>query len=102
MEGHIKHIILVSQSVEPITVAARSKGWTVFTPLNTGIVGSNPTQGMDICVRLFFLCAVLCVQVAALRRADPPSKQSHRMCKRSRNWKAAKGLQRAVEPWMDG
>jgi hypothetical protein len=27
---------------------------------------------MDVCVRLFCACAVLCVQVAALRRADPP------------------------------
>jgi hypothetical protein len=28
---------------------------------NTGIVGSNPTQGMGICVCLFCLCVVLCV-----------------------------------------
>jgi hypothetical protein len=26
-----------------------------------GIVGSNPTQGMDVCVRLFCVCAVMCV-----------------------------------------
>jgi hypothetical protein len=26
-----------------------------------GIVGSNPTQGMDICVRLFLVSVVLCV-----------------------------------------
>jgi hypothetical protein len=24
-------------------------------------VGSNPIQGMDVCVRLFCLCVVLCV-----------------------------------------
>jgi hypothetical protein len=29
--------------------------------LNTGIVGSNPTQGMDLCVRLLCVCAVLCL-----------------------------------------
>jgi hypothetical protein len=29
--------------------------------LNTGIVGSNPTQGMDVCVRLFIVRVVLCV-----------------------------------------
>jgi hypothetical protein len=23
-------------------------------------MGSNPTQGMDVCVRLFCVCAVLC------------------------------------------
>jgi hypothetical protein len=45
----------------PITVAARSKAWTVFACSNTGIVGSNPTRGMDVCVRLFCVCVVLCV-----------------------------------------
>jgi hypothetical protein len=38
----------------PITVAARSKTWTIFARSNACIVGSNPTQGMDVCV-------VLCV-----------------------------------------
>jgi hypothetical protein len=45
----------------PITVAAPSKAWTVFARSNAGIVGSNLTQGMDVCVRLFCVCAVLCV-----------------------------------------
>jgi hypothetical protein len=35
---------------QPITVAARSKAWTIFARSNTGIVGSNPTQGMDVCL----------------------------------------------------
>jgi hypothetical protein len=26
---------------------------------NTGIVGSNTTQGMNVCVRLFCVCGVL-------------------------------------------
>jgi hypothetical protein len=39
-----------------ITVAARSKAWTVFARSNIDIVGSNPTGGMDVCVRLFCLC----------------------------------------------
>jgi hypothetical protein len=39
----------------PITVAARSKAWAVFASSNSGIVGSNPTRGMDVCV-----CVVLC------------------------------------------
>jgi hypothetical protein len=39
-----------------ITVAGRSKAWTVFARSNAGIVGSNPTQGMDVCVRLFSVC----------------------------------------------
>jgi hypothetical protein len=28
---------------------------------NTGIVGSNSTRGMDVCVHLFCVCVVLCV-----------------------------------------
>jgi hypothetical protein len=39
-------------NVEQITVAARSKA---------GVVVSNPTEGMDVCVRLFCVCVVLCV-----------------------------------------
>jgi hypothetical protein len=32
----------------------------VFARLNTGIVGSNPARGMDVCLRLFYVCVVLC------------------------------------------
>jgi hypothetical protein len=40
-----------------ITVAARSKAWTVFARSEAGIVGSNPTQGMDVlCVYAFIPC----------------------------------------------
>jgi hypothetical protein len=46
---------------KPITVVARSKASTLFARSNAGIVGSNPTQGMDISVRLFCVCVVLCV-----------------------------------------
>jgi hypothetical protein len=38
----------------PVTVAARSEAWTVFALSNAGIVGSNPTQGVDVCA--FVLC----------------------------------------------
>jgi hypothetical protein len=34
----------------PITVAARSKARNVFLCSDAGIVGSNPTQGMDMYV----------------------------------------------------
>jgi hypothetical protein len=34
----------------PITVTARSKARTVLGPSNAEIVGSNPTQGMDVCI----------------------------------------------------
>jgi hypothetical protein len=45
---------------EPITVAAQSKAWPVFNRSNTGIVGSYPTRGMDV-------CAFLCVCVVMYR-----------------------------------
>jgi hypothetical protein len=45
----------------PITVAARSTAWTLFARSNAEIVGSNPTQGMDVCVSLFCVCVVRCV-----------------------------------------
>jgi hypothetical protein len=51
---------------QPITVAARSKAWTVFARSNTGIVGSNRTRYVDGC--------------AALRRTDPPSKEPYILC----------------------
>jgi hypothetical protein len=37
-------------------MAARSKAWTAFARLNAGILGSNPIQGMDVCVRLLCVC----------------------------------------------
>jgi hypothetical protein len=33
---------------QPVTVAARWKAWTVCALSDAGIVGSNPTQGMDV------------------------------------------------------
>jgi hypothetical protein len=39
----------------PITVADRSEGCLVFYSTNTGIMGSNPFRGTDICL-CFFLC----------------------------------------------
>jgi hypothetical protein len=43
----------------PVTVAARSKALTVFARLKAGIVGSNPTHGMDACA--FILFVLFCV-----------------------------------------
>jgi hypothetical protein len=47
--------------VEQIAEAARSKAWTVFACLNAGVVALNPTRGMDVFLRLFCVCVVLCV-----------------------------------------
>jgi hypothetical protein len=43
----------------PITVAALSKVWTLFARSNTGIVGSSPTQGMDVCIVCVYSVSVL-------------------------------------------
>jgi hypothetical protein len=55
----------------PITVAARSEAWTVSSSSNTAIVGSNSTWGLDVCMRLFCVCAVLCVGSGLVTRWSP-------------------------------
>jgi hypothetical protein len=42
-----------------IPVAARSEAWTVFPRSNPGIVGSNHTQGMDVCIVCIYSVFVL-------------------------------------------
>jgi hypothetical protein len=59
-------------------MAVRSKAWNIFARSNTGVVDSNPTQGMDVCLRLFCVYVVLC-KVAALRRTYHPFKESYRL-----------------------
>jgi hypothetical protein len=58
-------------------LAERSKACTVYDRLNIGIAVSNPVWGMDVCPRVSVLCCP--VSVEALRRADPPSKESYQM-----------------------
>jgi hypothetical protein len=41
---------------KPFTVAARSKAWNVFALSKAGIAGSDPTQGIDVCLCLFCVC----------------------------------------------
>jgi hypothetical protein len=60
-------------------MAARSKARTAFNRSNTGIMGSNPARSMDVCPRFSVLCSPM--YVVALRRADPPSKESYQMSK---------------------
>jgi hypothetical protein len=58
---------------------------------------------MSVCVYSVFVLSF--VQVAALRRADPPSKKSYRLCKRSWNWKSGQGPTkgcRATDRQTDG
>jgi hypothetical protein len=51
---------------------------------------------MSVCVYSVFVLS--CVQIATLRRADPPSKESYLLCKDQETEKSAKVQQRAVEP----
>jgi hypothetical protein len=66
-------------------VSARSKAWTVFASKNTGILGSNPTQDMDVCARLFCVCVVLCVR------------SGH-----ATGWSPVQGVQPTVYRWKSG
>jgi hypothetical protein len=59
-------------------MAARSKARTVFDLSNTGIMGLNPSRGMDVCPvcpRLDVLCCPVYVEPLSL--ADPPSRESY-------------------------
>jgi hypothetical protein len=88
--------------IPPFTVTARSKAWTVFARSKAGIVGSNPTQRMDVCVCVFSVFALSCVQVVALRRADPSSKEPYRLCKKDcETEEETRAQQRAVDPLMN-
>jgi hypothetical protein len=52
---------------------------------------------MVVCVCVYSVFVLSCVQVAVLRRSDPPSKVSYRVWKDSETEKAAEVQQRAVE-----
>jgi hypothetical protein len=65
-------------------------------------VGLNPTQGMDVCVCVYSVFVLSCVQVAALRHADHSSKESYRLCKKHyETEEEARAQQMAVEPLMN-
>jgi hypothetical protein len=44
----------------PVTVTARSKAWTVFARSDAGIVGLNPSQGIDVCVCVYSVFVLSC------------------------------------------
>jgi hypothetical protein len=51
----------------------------ITAPSKTGMVSSNPAREMDACL-LFLMCFCCPVEVGTLRRTDPPSKESYRLC----------------------
>jgi hypothetical protein len=58
-------------------MAERSKACSLYDRSNIGMAGSNPASGMDVCPCVSVLCCH--VSVEALRRADPPAKESYQM-----------------------
>jgi hypothetical protein len=76
--------------IAPVTVAARCKAWTVFARSKTGIVGSNSTRGMDVCVRFFCVYVVLCGS-RGLATGWSPAKESYRLCIALRKCKSGQG-----------
>jgi hypothetical protein len=87
--------------MSPTTVVARSKAWTVIVHLNIGVVGSDLTRGIDVCVRLFCVCAVLCVG-GGLATGCPPSKESYQLYIGLRNWKSGQGQTKgSVDEWIN-
>jgi hypothetical protein len=75
-----------------IILAVLSKAWTIFAHSNTRDRGfeTYSWQRYLYCVRLFYVCVVMCVG-GGLARADSPSKDSYRLYIRSRNLKSGKG-----------
>jgi hypothetical protein len=83
--------------LRPITVAACSEALTVFARSNTGIMGSNLTWGMDVCLRLFCVCVVLCVR-SPCDGLIPRTRSPINCVEDEATEKVAKAQQRAVEP----
>jgi hypothetical protein len=54
-------------------MATQSKAWTVFPRSNAGILGSNPTQGMDVCVYSVFVLGSGLVMVWSLVQGVLPN-----------------------------
>jgi hypothetical protein len=46
---------------------------------------------MGVCLCIYGVFVLFCLYVAALRRADLPSKESYRLCIGLRNWKNSQG-----------
>jgi hypothetical protein len=81
------------------SVAERSKTWTVFARSNTEIVGSNPTQGVDVyIVCLFCACVVLCIARGLATDWSPVQGVLPTLYRIKNLKKEARAQQRTVEP----
>jgi hypothetical protein len=59
-------------------------------------MGSNPIQGMDVCVCVYSVFVLSCAFVAALRRAEHSSKEPYRMCKKGYETEEEAGAQQSA------
>jgi hypothetical protein len=84
---------------KPIIVAASSIRHEPYSPAWTlGSWVQIPLEAwMSVCVYSVFVLS--CVQVAALQQADPLSKESYRLCKKTKELRSGQGpTKRAVKP----
>jgi hypothetical protein len=70
------------------------------------LVGSNPSKGMDVCLCVYTVFVLSCVQVVALRRADHSSKESYCLWKNDYETEQEAGAQqkgcRAIDERING
>jgi hypothetical protein len=86
-------------SVKAENVTERSKTWTVFARLEAGILGSNPTQGIDVwCVYVFILCLCCPVLGRGLATSCPLAQGVLPSVKMTMKLKKGPGPTGAVEP----
>jgi hypothetical protein len=79
-----------------VKVAARSKAWTIFVRSNAGIVGSNPTEGMDVCVCVYSVFVLFLYVGSYLATGWSPSKESYRLCKKRLRTEEEAGAQQSI------
>jgi hypothetical protein len=88
-------LLMCREVIICISVGAQSKAWTAFTRPSTESVSSNPTGGMDVCVRLFSVC-VLCVGSGLATGWSPVQGVLPTVCRIRKTGKEAKAQQEGL------
>jgi hypothetical protein len=86
----------------PIPVTSHSKAWTFFARSNARIVGSSPSRGMDICLRLTCVCVVLFVGSCLATGWCPVQGVLPNVYRIKKLKKRPMSKKRTVEPLIDG